>query len=135
MSFSFAVREKIRERAHNTSELPALNHEIPNIAQSPFYIERPCECSHLYHGREIAEYDNSDNSVYCTDIQHYAYHHIFRDSPYMIGLQKEQNQWAIEQLYKRITRFNYVTGLSSLDLKKEIEYCRNLWFLYLGIEM
>lgn len=135
MSFSFLVREKIRERAHHESELPAVNPEIPSIVQSPYYTDRPCECSHLYHGREIAEYDNPDNSVYCTDIQHYAYHCIFRNSPYVIGLQKDQNQWAIEQLYKRILKFNYQSGLSNQALKKEIEYCRNLWLLYLGIEM
>lgn len=120
MSFSLDIRHEIKDRSGYLSELTGEN-------------GRPMECSHLYHGREIEEYNNPENGLYVTDIEHLAYHLLFVEKPSLIGLNKVENGRAIVSLYNRIEDYNRAFKLD-FDLDYKIQRAKDFWALYLGLE-
>lgn len=120
MAFSIDIRHTIKDRSQYLSELTGEN-------------GRPMECSHLYHGREIEEYNDPDNGLYVTDIEHLAYHLLFAERPSLIGLNKVENGRAIVSLYERIEWHNRSNKLET-DLEYMIQRAKNFWILYLGLE-
>jgi hypothetical protein len=120
MNFSPDTRFEIRMRAGNISELSGA-------------VGRPLQCCHLNHDKDLEEYNTPDMGVLVTDIEHYAYHLLFKDYPSHVGLRVGQNNWALQSLWNNIVKFNRETGLT-VDLKEELEKAKGYWFYYLGIE-
>jgi len=123
MAFERETRRDIRRRAGFESELSSINN-------------RPLECSHLDHSRYHDSYNFPDNGVLVTDIEHYAYHQIFKLHPYHIGLSKDDNYSALCSIYQRILDFNKQSciEMSEDQIDSEINKAKDYWFLYLGIE-
>lgn len=123
MSFDQQSRWEIRDRAGNKSELTDIS-------------DRPLQACHLSHSRQLEEYNQPDMGVLVTDIEHLAYHLIFRYNSFEIGLNRDCNERAIDSLYTQIRKFNKRNGIkmSEEDLFGEIEKARDYWFFYLGIE-
>lgn len=123
MSFDNQSRYEIRERASNKSELSGRD-------------DRPLQCCHLNHSREIEEYSCPDMGVLTTDIEHCAYHLIFRLNPWEIGMTRKDNEAAIRSLYCQIEKFNkkHMISMSGQDLFNLIEQAKDYWLYYLGIE-
>jgi len=91
-AFSLETKRKIWERSGRASELSGYN-------------DRPLECMHFNHKRTNS-YDVTTNGLHVTDIEHYVYHLMYQSAPHEIGLNRHQNDWAIEQLEERIGAFN-----------------------------
>lgn len=123
MAFSPDIRHEIRGRADNSSELSG-------------ETGRPLQCCHLSHDKYLQEYNTAEMGVLVTDIEHYAYHLIFKDRPGFIGLSGGNNQWSLETLWNNIIAFNDKTGIimTSNDFKVAIQKAKDFWFYYLGIE-
>lgn len=92
-SFSFSVRQQIRDRAGYKSE----------ISGTPDYKE-PCECSHLNHDKSSPDYNNPKNGEYRTLSEHLAYHQTWSKEN-TLGLSRKDNEWAMEQIEKRILQW------------------------------
>lgn len=123
MSFDLKSRYEIRDRAGNKSELSGVS-------------DRPMQCCHLNHSRELGEYSTPEMGVLTTDIEHCAYHLIFRPNPWDIGMTRKDNEVAIHSLYCQIDKFNKKQGIvmSGQELFNLIEQAKDYWFYYLGIE-
>lgn len=122
-AFSRPSRREIMERARYKSELSERN-------------DRPRECSHLNHYFQRyykEEYNSPDNGVYCLDIEHYAYHLMFRAEPHLIGMTLEGNEYALDKIHDRIARHNSEYGLK-MDWKHEVSTASNLWQARLSVE-
>lgn len=121
MSFSNHTRWEIRDRSPNTSELTG-----------EFTI-RPMECSHLNHSRSFDTYDYPDNAVYCTDLEHLAYHLLFRNRPEQIGLKAQDNNSAIVSLLYRVQRTNRKLNIDREQYEIELQRAKSFWLYHLGM--
>lgn len=121
MSFSVETKIDIYDRAGRNSELSG-------------ETERPLECSHLSHDRGLEDYDTPEMAVLCTDIEHYAYHLIFRKNPSHIGLTVNQNDWSINELWKKVLKNSEALDWSYEQTVLEVRKARAMWFYYLSIE-
>ena len=96
-AFSMSTKSVIWHRAGSVSELDGTNH-------------RPMECMHIDHHRG-PDYDEPDTGMLVSDIQHLAYHTLFKDMPEEIGLAPHYNDWAINTLTQRIIDWNNANGV------------------------
>ena len=87
LAFSLRARDLIRKRAGYKSE----------ISGSKDFLE----CGHKNHSRKYPGYDNPDNGVLMTIWEHLQDHTNRANDP-NLGLNKEQNDWAIARLKERI---------------------------------
>lgn len=60
------------------------------------------ECSHLNHDKSRKEYDDPENGVLLCSLCHYLFHLAYKEDPTPIGLSKNDNDWAIEEIWKRL---------------------------------
>lgn len=64
--------------------------------------EESLECSHINHDKRRAEYDDESNGRMLTTREHYLDH--FRRHGYSnLGLTKRQNEWALRQIWERLS--------------------------------
>lgn len=120
MGLTTNKRFEVRERAKNKSELSGTK-------------GRPLQCCHLDHQRN-QYYNGEDVVVLVTDIEHYAYHLIFKNQPLEIGLHKGHNGWAIKTLKENIMAVNRNIGMTDEQFEKAVDKAMGFWFYYLGIE-
>lgn len=86
-AFSKAVRRQIWERASGVCERTGRN-------------DWPRECSHYNHDKDYPGYNNADNGQLLLRLEHYIEHvntHGYN------GLSEDGNQWALEQIWDRMT--------------------------------
>lgn len=114
-AFTSNKRESIRKRAVNASELSRRT-------------DRPLECSHLNHKRGRG-YQDVENGILVTDIEHLAYHLYHIHQPEIIGLTEVQNGWAMDRIRDRVTGFNYIKGIER-DIEEEVGIALTRWEEY-----
>lgn len=108
--------------------------EVSELDQSD---NRPLQCSHNTHLKGIREYNDDEYGLLVTDIQHYAYHLIFRNSPYVeevLGLNYSQNQWSIEKMWKDLMIISRSIGWSKEKVLQEVEKAKLYWYAMLAID-
>lgn len=86
-AFSRAVRRQIWDRAGGVSELSGRS-------------DWPRECAHYDHDRDNPDYNNPDNGILLLRNEHYMQHVDYEGSN---GLDEDGNQWALEQIWDRMT--------------------------------
>ena len=126
MVFSTATKIEIYDRVvdehgNNTSELR------PNQLEG-FRLE----VAHLDHTRND-NYDNPDNGLLVTSLDHYAHHLLFMKRPRLIGLSKPHNQFAIQETCKRAEQDAFRAGWNETRFRKELKKSTLLWINRLGI--
>ena len=101
-AFDHRSRNLIWERAKGRSEVTGLN-------------GRPLECSHIDHDRQSGYYQHPDNGLLLRDVEHLAYHIDFIGRARSIGLTEQGNDYAIEQIQKRVEEYNYNNAIEQFD--------------------
>lgn len=86
-AFTRSVRRQIWERAGGVSELSGRS-------------DWPRECSHYNHDREYIDYNNPNNGILVLRGEHYIQH---IENEGNNGLDYDGNQWALEQIWERMT--------------------------------
>lgn len=107
-AFSSRSRDVIKERAKWRSEISGRS-------------DMPCECLHFNHNKKNSFYNNPANGVYATAIEHLAHHILYRNRPDGIGLNKYENNWAIDTLWKRVLSYYELKNLTEDDMVAELE--------------
>lgn len=124
MSYSIDMRYTIRERAYQSSELDGCD-------------TRPLQCSHNTHLKKIPEYNDCDFGLLVTDIQHYAYHLIFRKKEHVeeiLGLTYEQNNWSLDKMWQDIIVISDSIGWNRQKVLEEVEKAKLYWYALLCID-
>lgn len=108
-AFSDHTRNIIKQRAKYKSEISGDN-------------DLELHCMHLDHTKGTRHYNSPRNGIYGTIIEHLAHHMLYRDNPEDIGLNYQENQYAINtlriNLIREYNRIGRDTALISEDLKK-----------------
>lgn len=107
------IRQEIKERAGNKSELSGRS-------------DRPLEAAHLDHTRGD-DYQDPNNGILCTDIEHAAHHIIHQGNAEAIGLGEHQNEWAVGTILTRVFNFSRAKGIPDSQTTQEIHEAINLW--------
>jgi hypothetical protein len=114
--FSEDIRLEIRERAGHKSELSGRT-------------DRPLQCSHYNHLKSYDDYNNKDNGLLVTDIEHRQFHVRFEGKAGGIGLYEHHNAYAIRMLGKRIVEhdikvYGYVLDHTQDELEADLLWAR-----------
>ncbi len=124
MSYSILSRRRLHEFAEERSQLSELD-------------TRPLRCSHNTHLKGLKEYDDTAFGLLVTDIEHYAYHLIFRKEPYVIevlGLTYEQNLWSLNEMWKQIMWISDSLCLTKEQVLEQVEKAKLYWYAMLAID-
>jgi len=113
MAFSWKVRNEILKRAGNKSELSGRT-------------DRPLEAGHLLHTRDD-NYNDANNGVLGTDIEHAIFHLRHRRKAHITGLTEYQNEWSVNEIMKRVFRFDIGKFGSVQDHKQDFEQAHSDW--------
>jgi hypothetical protein len=111
MGLTKPVRLEIKERSNGVSELSS-----EEDREGEKYI-RPLICAHIQHqgdkGKKL--FDNANNGLHVTDIEHLVHHTIFRENPGRISLRTRQNETALIALTQDICIYNRKLGIPDYD--------------------
>jgi len=124
MSYSINSRVRLHESAQEVSQLSGIDN-------------RPLQCSHNTHFKKIDEYDDPRYGLLVTDIEHYAYHLIFRKSPYVetvLGLTYEQNSWSLNEMWQHLMNLSNSLGMTKADVMLQVEKAKLYWYAMLAID-
>lgn len=108
-AFGKKTRDEVIERAGGASELTGRT-------------DRPLHASHINHNRESEDYNNPDNGILLTDVEHLAYHINHVGHARDIGLGENQNNWAVNILTGNVL----ARGVSSEEISTACQLALNL---------
>jgi hypothetical protein len=133
-------------RARFMSELTEEGRWDINGKEIPEYLRAvvnpsKLEASHIDHNKWDAEiYLSPDSIIICTPLEHYVYHLLFRNNPELIGLTREQNNYAIRQTWERALRYMQEeygiewSELSREEKEKILNRIKLYWSMYLSVD-
>jgi hypothetical protein len=125
MVFERNTKLEIYDRA--TNENGELFSEL-----NPSLVGFRFEVAHLNHTKD-RNYNNPDNGLLVTTLEHYVHHLLFLKSPLEIGLAKHQNDFAIEECYKRALFDANELKMDKSRFIYEIKNASKLWVAKLGL--
>ncbi len=124
MSYTPSSRHLLHEFAEERSQLTGID-------------TRPLQCSHNAHFKASEEYNDPKFGLLVTDIEHYAYHLIFRKTPHVeevLGLTFEQNRWSLNEMWQQIMCISDSLGMTKGDVMKQVEAAKAYWYYMLAID-
>lgn len=94
---------------------------------------RALEAMHFNHKKESAHYDDPDYGILVTIPEHLGHHLYFRNMPQKIGLNIGENNFAINELRKRVRTENEELGITESLTSIEQREVRK-WEAYFAVE-
>lgn len=115
-SFTKPIRQEIKERANQVSELSG-------------ECDRPLVCAHIRHqgNKRWKRFNYAANGKLVTDIEHLAHHRLIRKMPKHLGLSGEQNFMSITALTKDVMDFNYENNITHEEAQEAYENAIKDW--------
>ncbi len=102
LAFGKNIRDKIRERANNRSEISGRG-------------DLPMECGHKVHGYS-KDRQKPENGLLMTIFEHFMHHFKFQGKAHEIGLSERSNNWAIKQIGNRISEWASRNNVNDSDV-------------------
>lgn len=124
----FKVESKIQMYDRAVDTFGELRSEI-----NPDLLGFRFEVSHLNHIKD-ENYNNPENGLVVTSLDHYVHHLLHLNNPLDIGLFKSQNNFAINKCYQRTCEDAKALGWDNLQLTREIRKSRSLWVARLNLK-
>ncbi|GEM_PF-6509519 len=119
MAFRSNAKAEIKIRAGFRSELSGEESRFLHAA-------------HLDHSKDDS-YTDVDRGILVTDIEHYAHHYLFKNSPGLIGLSKKENRRALKSLYQEILAYHpYEKSL--VEITREFNEALERWHNFYAFE-
>lgn len=130
-AFSSGSAYNIKSRAYDLEKgdyVSELTGEL--MGESIYRFER----SHIYsHDRKYPMYDDPDNGLYVTTLEHFVQHSLFRGRAGMIGLSEKHNNQAINSILERVREDRYKAGVTG-NINFELEDARRAWMRFYQFE-